>query len=179
MLFASAGPAEVSPGTLPAPAVKCTMPLPVAFSSRTTKQLGKENFNDVVLVQPSGGFSWYLACLLPQSAMSLFAFTLISWEISGFGITTATVLGTVTPSLYFSAGSVIMMLCMDAVIYGALTLAIDNATRAEPLTSLLQVLCRVGACVIGFLRSRAWHDPFGVALVLFGLDCAGVKAVYL
>lgn len=101
-----------------------------------------------------------MVCLLPQSAMSLFAFTLISWEASGLGITRHTLFRSVAPA-YFSAASVIGMLLVDAVLYSAVTLLIDRATGTEPLGAAVVSGVRraYGRARAAWLRTRTRGAP--------------------
>jgi hypothetical protein len=82
-------------------------------------------------MQATGGISWYLAALLPPSAMTLFAMTLVAWEVGGQGISWETVFMSVADDIHFSAASVIAMLLLDTLVFWALTLALDRFTRGS------------------------------------------------
>jgi hypothetical protein len=69
---------------------------------------------------------------LPPSAISLYAFALVSWESAGVGITRATLFSSLTPS-YFSVACIVGMLLFDVALYWSLMLLLDHLTTAEPL----------------------------------------------
>ena len=86
--------------------------------------------------QPYGGWGWPAACLLPPSAVSLFATVLLKLEGSQRGVRWAT-LGLATTSQYpFSAATVFTMLAFDILFYGALTWYLDRV-RTQPSRSAL------------------------------------------
>lgn len=107
-------------------------------------------------VQSHGGIAWYLACLLPPSAMSLFAFSLISWETASEGINWHTVHMSVTPSFYFSSGSIIAMLLLDAALFWMLMLLVDRVAQEGSFFTAAAAFCRrwfrsfvsPGACLV-------------------------------
>ena len=88
--------------------------------------------------QPYGGWGWYLACLAPPSAVSLFANVLINveasnrglhWDSLGFNVT--------SESTYpFSARVVFIALIFDIVLYSLLAAYFDKVL-ALTLTAIL------------------------------------------
>lgn len=76
--------------------------------------------------QPYGGFGWQLACLLPPSAISLFATVLLKLEGSQRGVTWSTIRLNMTSQYPFSAATVLQMLALDILIYGLLTWYLDQ-----------------------------------------------------
>lgn len=89
-------------------------------------------------VQPAGGLAWFLACLLPPSALAMFAMTLIAWSTNGAGITWSTLGQAVaTAHPHFSSASVILMLLVDTVLYMVLMLAIDKWETSDGIMTSL------------------------------------------
>ena len=90
--------------------------------------------------QPYGGWGWYLACLAPPSAVSLFANVLINveasnrglhWDSLGFNVT--------SKSTYpFSARVVFIALTLDILLYSLLAAYFDKVL-ACPLNAVLLV----------------------------------------
>lgn len=77
-------------------------------------------------LRPFGGLSWHLACLSPPSAASLFAAALVNWERAAAGLTPATLWLPVTPAGGFSAGSALLALVLDVLLYGLLAWYLDK-----------------------------------------------------
>eukprot|EP00887_Chlorella_sp_A99_P005937 scaffold29.g5937.t1 len=67
-------------------------------------------------IQPYGGAGWAAACLLPPSAISLFAHVLVRQESSARGLTWASLWQPVTVEGSFSAATVYGMLAVDVVM---------------------------------------------------------------
>lgn len=79
---------------------------------------------------------WFLVCLLPPSALAMFAMTLVAWSSNGAGITWATLGAAVaTARPRFSAASVIAMLLLDTVLYAAAMLIIDRWETSDGLVA--------------------------------------------
>jgi len=77
---------------------------------------------------PLGGTGWTLACLLPPSAVSLFANALVRQEGAGRGLTWSTLPMAVTPEGgSFSGATVFIMLAVDIVLYIVLLWYLDTA----------------------------------------------------
>ena len=76
--------------------------------------------------QPYGGLGWPLACLLPPSAISLFATVLLKLEGSQRGVRWSTINLSMTSQYPFSAATVLQMLALDVLIYGLLTWYLDQ-----------------------------------------------------
>ncbi len=76
--------------------------------------------------QPYGGWGWPLACLLPPSAISLFATVLLKLEGSQRGVSWSTVHLNMTSQYPFSAATVLQMLAFDVLLYGLLTWYLDQ-----------------------------------------------------
>lgn len=77
-------------------------------------------------IRPYGGLSWYLASLLPTSAASLFAAALVNWERVAAGVQANTLWLPVTQGSGYCVGSVMWLLMMDVLLYGALTWYCDK-----------------------------------------------------
>ncbi|KAF5833388.1 hypothetical protein DUNSADRAFT_10320 [Dunaliella salina] len=75
---------------------------------------------------PYGGPALYWACLTPPSAASLFAGCLINWELVSQGINWNTLWLPVTPNSSWSAGSVLLLLALDVLIYAFLAWYCDK-----------------------------------------------------
>ncbi|BDA45751.1 probable ATP-binding cassette sub-family A member 3 [Coccomyxa sp. Obi] len=80
--------------------------------------------------QPYGGFGWPLACLLPPSAISLFATVLLKLEGSQQGVRWSTINLNMTSQYPFSAATVLQMLALDVLIYGLLTWYLDKVVAS-------------------------------------------------
>lgn len=80
--------------------------------------------------QRYGGWGWYLACLFPPSAVSLFANVLIKVEAGGQGLQWGTLSQGVTSesSFPFSAKVVLVALVVDIVLYGMLAAYCDKVS---------------------------------------------------
>ncbi len=81
--------------------------------------------------QPYGGFGWPLACLLPPSAISLFAAVLLKLEGSQRGVRWSSINLNMTSQYPFSATTVLQMLALDIVIYGLLTWYLDKVRSCK------------------------------------------------
>lgn len=92
-----------------------------------TSQSTPRLLTHVTHLQPAGGAAWWLASLLPPSAISLYAFALVSWESAGVGITRSTLFSSLTPS-YFSVACIVGMLLFDVALYWSLMLLLDRLT---------------------------------------------------
>jgi hypothetical protein len=79
--------------------------------------------------QPYGGLGWPLACLLPPSAISLFATVLLKLEGSQRGVQWDTLCLQMTSQYPFSAATVFQMLALDVVLYSALAWYLDNVSH--------------------------------------------------
>ena len=75
---------------------------------------------------PYGGSGWVAACLLPPSAISLFATVLLQLEGNQRGVTWSTLHLPVTTAGSFSAATVLTMLMLDVGLYAALTWYLDK-----------------------------------------------------
>lgn len=91
---------------------------------------------------PYGGASWVAACLLPPSAISLFAHVLVRLETAQRGLTWGTMGEAVTMEYPFSAATVYLVLLADVLLYVLL------------LWYLEQVLPSCQA------QPRLWYFPF-------------------
>lgn len=80
--------------------------------------------------QPYGGMGWPLACLLPPSAISLFATVLLKLEGSQRGVAWDTIGLQITSQYPFSAATVFQMLALDVVLYSALAWYLDKVTHS-------------------------------------------------
>ena len=78
--------------------------------------------------QPYGGLGWPLACLLPPSAVSLFATVLLKLEGSQRGVTWDTFNLQITSQFPFSAATVFGMLALDVALYSALAWYLDKVS---------------------------------------------------
>jgi ATP-binding cassette subfamily A (ABC1) protein 3 len=92
--------------------------------------------------QPYGGAGWRAACLLPPSAVSLFASVLLRLEGGARGIRWGTLSLGVTNQDPFSAATVFYMLAADVFIYGILTWYFDKVKRinTRPCSQLFSPL---------------------------------------
>lgn len=89
-------------------------------------------------MQPAGGAVWFAACLLPPSALAMFAMTLVAWSSNGAGITWSTLGSAVaTAHPHFSAASVIGMLLVDTVLYAVAMLLIDRWETSDGLAATI------------------------------------------
>ena len=86
--------------------------------------------------QPYGGLGWPLACLLPPSAISLFATVLLKLEGSQRGVTWSTINLQITSQFPFSAATVFQMLALDVVLYSVLAWYLDAVSLAWGSASL-------------------------------------------
>lgn len=77
-------------------------------------------------VSPLGGYSWAAACLLPPSAISLFAHVLVRQEGAGRGLTWHTLSQPIASEGIFSGSTVLIMLAVDVMLYSALLWYFDN-----------------------------------------------------
>ncbi len=82
--------------------------------------------------QPYGGYGWALACLLPPSSISLFAYVLVKLESAQRGVRWATLPLAVTAEYPFSAATVFQMLALDVLLYAALTWYCDKVRMSGP-----------------------------------------------
>ena len=78
--------------------------------------------------QPYGGWAWPVACILPPSAISLFATVLLQLEAGQRGLHWGSLSLSVTQQGHFSAATVLGMLAVDVVLYGLLTLYLDRVS---------------------------------------------------
>jgi len=78
--------------------------------------------------QPYGGVGWPLACLLPPSAISLFATVLLKLEGSQRGVAWNTVNLQITSQFPFSAATVFEMLAFDILLYSTLAWYLDRVS---------------------------------------------------
>ena len=78
--------------------------------------------------QPYGGVGWPLACLLPPSAISLFATVLLKLEGSQRGVAWNTVNLQITSQFPFSAATVFQMLAFDILLYSTLAWYLDRVS---------------------------------------------------
>jgi ATP-binding cassette subfamily A (ABC1) protein 1/ATP-binding cassette subfamily A (ABC1) protein 3 len=76
--------------------------------------------------QPYGSYAWPLACLLPPSAISLFASVLLKLEGSQRGVQWSTISLDMTSQYPFSAATVFKMLALDVVLYSLLLWYLDK-----------------------------------------------------
>jgi ATP-binding cassette subfamily A (ABC1) protein 1/ATP-binding cassette subfamily A (ABC1) protein 3 len=79
--------------------------------------------------QPYGGLGWPLACLLPPSAISLFATVLLKLEGSQRGVQWDTLHLQMTSQYPFSAATVFQMLALDVVLYTGLAWYFDKVAH--------------------------------------------------
>ncbi|KAF6260985.1 hypothetical protein COO60DRAFT_831207 [Scenedesmus sp. NREL 46B-D3] len=100
-------------------------------------------------VRPYGGVSWYIVCLSPTSAASLMAAALLNWERVAAGVTLDTLWLPVTQGSSFCAGSVLLLLAADVVLFATLTWYCDKVMP----TSYGQVLQPWF-----FLQPSYWHS---------------------
>ena len=99
-------------------------------------------------LQPYGGAGWAAACLLPPSAISLFAHVLVRQESAARGLNWASVWQPVTVEGSFSAATVYNMLALDVLLYALLLAYLDKAScclpspgLALPWLTLLRLRC--------------------------------------
>lgn len=92
--------------------------------------------------QPYGGWGWPAACLLPPSAVSLFATVLLKLEGSQRGVRWGTLRLAVTSQFPFSAATVFSVLAFDVLFYGALTWYLDRVSM--PSSSCAPSYCSAG-----------------------------------
>jgi hypothetical protein len=90
------------------------------------------------VLQSAGGYGWYLACLLPPSAMTMFSMSLVAWELNGAGITHATVHQSLAPASHFSVQTILVMLALDAVLYWAIMLLLDSSSSPDGAPAVLR-----------------------------------------
>jgi len=78
--------------------------------------------------QPYGGWGWYLSCLSPPSALSLFANVLIKVEAGGQGLQWDSLATSVTSeySFPFSARVVMIALIVDIIVFAVLAAYLDR-----------------------------------------------------
>ncbi len=89
--------------------------------------------------QPYGGYGWTLACLLPPSAISLFASVLLKLEGSQRGVRWSTIGLDMTSQYPFSASTVYRMLALDIVLYTLLTWYCDKVLLLDFSRTLLAI----------------------------------------
>jgi ABC-type multidrug transport system fused ATPase/permease subunit len=82
-------------------------------------------------LQPYGGPGWALSCLLPPSAISLFASVLVKHEATQQGLTWSTIGMPVTVEHSFSASDVYGMLLLDAALYSLLLWYLDKVMPSD------------------------------------------------
>ena len=92
--------------------------------------------------QPYGGLGWPLACLLPPSAISLFATVLLKLEGSQRGVTWDTLSLQITSQFPFSAATVFGMLALDVGLYSALAWYLDRVSHLVRVLTLSQSVQR-------------------------------------
>lgn len=97
--------------------------------------------------EPYGGALWALACLLPPSAVSLFAHVLLQQESVGSGVTWRNLGEGVTVESYFSGGVVLLMLLLDVALFAVLTWYFDQV-RSEGGDAETTVSQRGNDCII-------------------------------
>lgn len=78
--------------------------------------------------QPYGGWGWYLSCLFPPSAVSLFAHVLLKAEAGGQGLQWQNISASVTSEsdFPFSAKVVFIAIIFDIVFYSLLATYLDK-----------------------------------------------------
>ena len=83
--------------------------------------------------QPYGGWGWYLSCLFPPSALSLFANVLIKVEAGGQGLHWDKLGISVTSesAFPFSARVVIIALIVDILLYALLAAYLDKVSPLD------------------------------------------------
>jgi len=84
--------------------------------------------------QPYGGWGWYLSCLSPPSALSLFANVLIRVEAGGQGLQWGDLGTSVTSesAFPFSARVVMVALMVDIVFFSLLAAYLDRVPPPPP-----------------------------------------------
>ncbi|KAL4853959.1 ATP-binding cassette sub-family A member 3 [Chlorella vulgaris] len=82
-------------------------------------------------LQPYGGPGWALSCLLPPSAISLFASVLVKHEAVQQGLSWRTLAMPVTVEGGFSAASVYRMLLLDVLLYAVLLWYLDQVMPSD------------------------------------------------
>jgi hypothetical protein len=84
--------------------------------------------------QPYGGWEWYLSCLSPPSALSLFANVLIKVEAGGQGLQWDSLAMSVTSesSFPFSAKVVMIALIVDIIVFAVLAAYLDRVSPPLP-----------------------------------------------
>ncbi len=85
---------------------------------------------------PYGGSSWYIACLSPTSAASLFAAALVNWERLSAGVTRETLLLPVAQESAFCVWTVYWMLAVDVVLFAVLTWYCDKVRACTNMGGL-------------------------------------------
>ena len=107
--------------------------------------------------QPYGGLGWPLACLLPPSAISLFATVLLKLEGSQRGVTWDSISLQITSQFPFSAATVFQMLALDVVLYSVLAWYLDAVSGAWDSTCmpLPTANCHQCGCHEGHVGSNA------------------------
>ena len=88
--------------------------------------------------QPYGGWGWYISCLFPPSALSLFANVLIKVEAGGQGLHWDKLGISVTSesSFPFSARVVVIALVVDIFLYALLAAYLDRVRHQSPSKAL-------------------------------------------
>ena len=91
--------------------------------------------------QPYGGWGWYLSCVFPPSALSLFANVLIKVEAGGQGLQWSKLgIGVTSESSFpFSARVVIIALVVDIVLYALLAAYLDRVSACKSTPYLLRL----------------------------------------
>lgn len=87
--------------------------------------------------EPYGGTGWWAACILPPSAVSLFATILMRLESNGRGVRWNSINAVITNQGEFSAASVFIMLTVDVFFYGILTWYLDKVRALHCMSSPL------------------------------------------
>lgn len=95
--------------------------------------------------QPYGGWGWYIACLFPPSALSLFANVIIRVEsgVQGLHWNTLGISVTSESSFPFSAQVVIIALIVDIILYAILTAYLDKVWVMQVSHSIKAWICMI------------------------------------
>ena len=91
--------------------------------------------------QPYGGWGWYISCIFPPSAVSLFAYVLLKVEAGGQGLQWDNLSLSVTSqsSYPFNARVVFLAIIFDIVFYALLAAYLDKVSL-QTCTSLHDLL---------------------------------------
>ena len=76
--------------------------------------------------QPYGGWAWKASCLLPPSAVSLFAWVLIPLEGAHRGVHWGNLGENVNQQGSFSVGTVLAFLALDVLLFWGICLYLDK-----------------------------------------------------